>query len=65
MLNSLLALAAFGSEEWIRNVLFSLGVMWKGVLAIFIVITLIIAAVAVLNLAAKRKKKKDGEENDR
>ena len=40
---------AIGSEEWKSNVLASLGIMWKGVLAIFIVIAIVIIVVILLN----------------
>lgn len=69
MLNfvSLLAsgLEKLGSEKWAENVLKSLGIMWKGVLAIFIVITLIILSVYILNSLTKKKKTDSDDEEAR
>jgi len=55
-------LLKIGSEEWKKGVLDSLEIMWKGVLAIFIVITVVIIAVVLLNKITAPKKKSSDEE---
>lgn len=55
-----------GSEQWLKNVVDSLGIMWKGVLAIFIVITVVIIVVILLNKIVKfftsKRSGADGED---
>ena len=56
---------ALGSPEWKENVLNSLDIMWKGVLAIFLVIAVVIIAVLLLNrLTNKKPKNNDGAEDN-
>ncbi len=56
---------ALGSPEWKENVLNSLDIMWKGVLAIFLVIAVVIIAVLFLNrLTNKKPKNNDGAEDN-
>lgn len=59
-------LVKFGSEAWKNNVLNSLGIMWKGVLAIAIVIAVVILTVILLNkLTARRKtRNEEGEKGE-
>ena len=55
-------LIQIGTDAWKKGVLDSLDIMWKGVLAIFIVITVVIIAVLILNkVTAPKKDKTDGE----
>jgi len=44
------------------NVTASLGIAWKGMLGIFIVVTIIYLCILGLNLATKKRKKKNGDE---
>ena len=56
---------ALGSPEWKENVLNSLDIMWKGVLAIFLVIAVVIIAVLLLNrLTNKKPKNNDGAQDN-
>ena len=56
---------ALGSPEWKENVLNSLDIMWKGVLAIFLVIAVVIIAVLFLNrLTNKKPKNNDGAQDN-
>ena len=55
-----------GSPEWEQSVMASLEIMWKGVLAIFIVIAVVIVVVILLNKIVKffadKRKQADGED---
>lgn len=48
----------FGSEAWIENLLTSLDIFWKGMLAIVIVIGIIIAVTYILLKICNSKKKR-------
>lgn len=64
-MNSLysLLMTTIGSQEWKDTVLQSLDIMWKGVLAIFIVIGLVVVAVVAMSAILRRLKnrKQEGE----
>lgn len=64
LLNILLAVE-LGSPEWKENVFASLDIMWKGVLAIFLVIAIVIVVVVCMNkaVAAIQKSKEENEDN--
>ena len=55
-----------GGEQWLENVKASLDIMWKGVLAIFIVIAVVIVVVVLLNKIVKffadKRSQSDGED---
>ncbi len=68
MLNNLLSigenLIKWGTKEWKDGVLGSLDIMWKGCLAIFLVISLIILAVVALRaILTSAEKKKEAKAN--
>lgn len=56
-------MTTIGSQEWKDTVLQSLDIMWKGVLAIFIVIGLVVVAVVAMSAILRRLKnrKQEGE----
>ena len=64
---SILLAVEIGSQEWKNNVLASLDIMWKGVLAIFLVIAIVIVVVVCMNKAVaaiQSKKKEDTEKTE-
>lgn len=62
-MNSLysLLMTTIGSQEWKDTVLQSLDIMWKGVLAIFIVIGLVVVAVVAMSAILRRLKNRRQE----
>ena len=70
LLNALLSSAEefvkIGSEAWKNNIFASLEIMWKGVLAIFVVIAIVIVVVILLNklVAFYTSKPKNGEDDE-
>lgn len=56
--------AEFNRNAWIDNLLTSLEIFWKGMLAIVIVIGIIIAVTYIL-LKISERRKNDGKDNDK